>query len=55
MGELKNPYIPSNPEKYYGNRGEWKGGCVFGWGVGVGVGAGLCVCARGRYHSHRGE
>jgi len=25
MGEKKNAYIPSNPEKYYGERGEWKG------------------------------
>lgn len=25
MGEGKNPYIPSNPEKYYGERGQWRG------------------------------
>ena len=29
MGERKNPYIPSNPEEYYGRRGEWKGWCYF--------------------------
>jgi len=29
MGENHNPYIPSNPEQYYGRRGEWKGWCYF--------------------------
>jgi len=24
-GEKRNQYIPSNPEKYYGERGEWLG------------------------------
>ncbi|EKX34316.1 hypothetical protein GUITHDRAFT_147297 [Guillardia theta CCMP2712] len=34
-GELKNPYIPSNPERYYGERGEWKG-----WDYWLGVRSG---------------
>jgi hypothetical protein len=31
-GEKRNPYIPSYPDEYYGNRGEWKG-----WGHFLGV------------------